>query len=193
MDNYCFKFFLLFLAFINFTLAQTRTNFEIIDSLINSIVDDISSEIISEEIRIESNLQDKVIENRILNSFLRKFTVVYNDAPAKVIRLDAFRSRINYVFASKVFFKSSVVKRNIEVNLYCSAVDDRRVLFSRDFKRVYSDYVKTDEIRTLEDKTFSFTQGEFVGGSSTLSKVIEGIVIISSVGIAIYLLFVIRK
>lgn len=52
---------------------------------------------------------------------------------------------------------------------------------------------KAGEIKNFEDKAFNFTQGEFAGGSLTLSKIIEGIVIISSIGIAVYLLFAVRK
>ncbi|MFN3134872.1 MAG: hypothetical protein ACK44H_04795 [Candidatus Kryptonium sp.] len=194
MVNLICKFFL-FLVFVSLTFAQSKSNFEIIDSLISSIVDDISSQIKSEKIRVESNLQDKVIENRILNSFLRKFAVFFYDsvADADIVRLDAFKSKINYVPESKGFFKSPVVKRNIEVSLYCSAIGNGELLFSRDFKRIYSDYVKADEIKNFEDKAFNFTQGEFAGGSLTLSKIIEGIVIVSSIGIAVYLLFAVRK
>lgn len=88
------------------TFAQSRSNLDIIDSLINSIVDEISNQIKSEKIRVESNLQDKVIENRVLNSFLRKFTVFFYDSAADVdiVRLDAFKSKINYIPESRGFF-----------------------------------------------------------------------------------------
>lgn len=194
MVNPLCKFFLFF-AFVSLTFAQSRSNLEIIDSLISSIVDDISGQIKSEKIRVESNLQDRFIENRILSSFLRKFAVFFYDsvADADIVRLDAFKSKINYVPESKGFFKSSIVKRNIEVSLYCSAIGNGELIFSRDFKKTYSDYVKADEVKNFEDKTLNFTQGEFAGGSLTLSKVIEGIVVISSIGIAVYLLFAVRK
>lgn len=194
MADFFRKIFLFFVC-MNFSFAQSQTNFEIIDSLINSIADEISTYIKSEKIKIESNLQDKVVENRILSSLLKNFSLFFDDIPddASVVRLDAFSSKINYIPQSKGLFKGLMIRRNIEVNLYCSAVENGKVLFSRDFKREYFDYIKPDEIQDLEDENFKFTHGKFVRENSIFDKIIEGLIIASSIGIAIYLLFAVRK
>lgn len=193
MDDIFRKIFILSI-FLNFSFAQTQTNFEVIDSLINSIVAEISGQIKSDKIKVESSLQNKVVENRILSSFLKRFILYVNDdaADAVVVRLDAFKSKIRYAQVSKGLFKKSVDRR-IEVNLYCSVIENGKILFSRDFKREYSDYVKADAIRDLEDENFDFTRGEFTGNTLEIGKVLEGAILILSVGISIYLLFVVRK
>ncbi|MCS7230034.1 MAG: hypothetical protein RMJ81_09575 [Candidatus Kryptonium sp.] len=192
MDDIFRKIFILSI-FLNFSFAQTQTNFEVIDSLLNSIVGEISEQIRSDKIKVETSLQNKVIENRILNSFSKRFALYINDdADAILVRLDAFKSRIKYAPVSRGLFRK-FVNRRVEINLYCSVIQDGKVLFSRDFKREHSDYVKDDAIQDLEDESFDFTRGEFIGNTLTIDKLLEVAVLVLSVGISIYLLFAVRK
>lgn len=194
MGNFFRKTFLFFIL-LNFSLARSQTNFEIIDSLINSIAAEISTYIKSDRVKIESSLQDKLIENRIFSSLLKKFSLFLDDVidDVSIVRLDAFISKIYYIPESRGLFRGFAVKRNIEINLYCSVIKNGEILLSRDFKREYSDYVKPDEIQNLEDDSLDFTRGKFVEKDSGWGKIIEGLLIASSVGIAVYLLFAVRK
>lgn len=193
MANFVSKLFCLCLLPFNFLFSQNLTNFEIVDSLINSIVDEISSQFNSEKIKVQSNLQDKLVENRILNSLLKKFVVFFDEDVDDVVRLDAFQSKIFYIAEHTGFLKRSKLRREVEINLYCSVIKGGRLVWSDSLKRKFSDYVNPDEVEKLEDKDFKFTQGEFVERSSSLRKILEGFIVVSSIGIAIYLLFVLRK
>jgi len=195
MANFLRKLFCFTFLPFNFLISQKPTNFEIVDSLINSIVEQISSQIETEKVMIQSNLQDKLIENRILNAFLKKFVVFIDDSAdaSGVVRLDAFKSKVYYIPESGGFLKRSKLKRSIEIELYCSAIKNGRLVFSDNFRREFSDYVSPDDIEDIEDENFKFTRGEFVGDDLSLRKIVEGFIVASSIGIAIYLLFVLRK
>ncbi len=169
------------------------TNFEIVDSLINSIADEISSQVNSEKIKVQSNLQDKLIENRILNSLLKRFVVFLDDDVDDIVRLDAFQSKIYYIGEPRGFLKRSRLRREVEINLYCSIIKGGRLVWSDSLKRKFSDYINPDEVEKVEDKDFEFTRGEFVETSLSLRRILEGFLVASSIGIAIYLLFVLRK
>ncbi len=193
MANFVRKLFCLCLLPFNFLFSQNLTNFEIVDSLINSIVDEISSQFNSEKIKVESNLQDKLIENRILNSLLKRFVVFFDDDVDDVVRLDAFQSKIYYIVEQTGFLKRSRLKREIEISLYCSVIKSGRLIWSDSLRRKFSDYIDPDEIEKIEDKNFKFTRGELIERSSSLRKFFEGFLVVSSIGVAIYLLFVLRK
>jgi hypothetical protein len=161
--------------------------------LINSIVDEISSQLNSEKIRLQSNLQDKLVENRILNSLLKRFIVFFEGDVDDVIRLDAFQSEIYYIVERRGFLKGSKLRREVEISLYCSIIKSGRLIWSDSFRRRFSDYVNPDEVEKIEDKNLEFTRGKLIERSSGLRKFFEGFLVVSSIGIAIYLLFVLRK
>lgn len=179
--------------FFNFLFSQNLTNFEIVDSLIDSIVDEISAQVNFERIKVQSNLQDKLIENRILNSFLKRYTVFLDGEVEDIVRLDAFQSRIYYIAESRGFFKRSRLKREVEINLYCSVIKNGRLVWSDSLRRKFFDYISFGDIEKLEDKNLEFTHGEFIESNLSLRKIFEIFFVVSSVGIAIYLLFVLRK
>ncbi len=195
MADFISKFLCFIFLSFNLLVSQSLTNFEIVDSLINSIVSEISTQIKSDKIKFQSNLEDKLIENRILNRLIEGFTVFINDSvgDAYILRFDGFRSKIYYVFEPSGLFKKSRLKRNIEVDIYCSAVKEGKIVFSDNFKREFSDYVSPDDVKKIEDKSFKFTRGEFVGNAMRLRKIFEVFFVVSSVGVAIYLLFALRK
>jgi len=180
---------------LNFLFSQTVTNFEIIDSLINSIISEISQEIKTNKIKVQSNLQDKLIENRILNALLKNFSVYLDtdDETKNLLRFDAFKSKISYVEEKSGFLKTSKLKRVVEVNLFYSLIENGSVKFSGDLKREFHDYINFDEIAKIEDRAFDFTKGEIIVRKFNLQKITELFLVASSIGIAIYLLFVVRK
>ncbi len=189
------KLILIAVISFNFLFSQTVTNFEIIDSLINSIISEISQEIKTDKIKVQSNLQNKLIENRILNALLKNFSVYLDegDETANLLRFDAFKSKISYVEEKSGFFKTSKLKRAVDVNLYCTVIVDGKVKFSGDLKREFHDYINIDEIAKIEDKEIDFTKGELIARKFNLQKITELFLVASSIGIAIYLLFVVRK
>jgi hypothetical protein len=192
-DSLC-KAFTLIVLLSSISLSQKLTNFEIIDSLLNSIVDEISEKMNTESIVIQSNLNDKLVENRILNAFSKKFNIFLNDTnKTDIVRIDGFKSDISYKRESGGFLKSAKLRRDIEINLLCTLIYHGKLLTSDAFKRSFSDYITYTEIDKVEDEHFKFTQGEIVENKSDLKRLIEGLLIASSIGIAVYLLFVIRK
>ncbi len=188
---------LIFITFIplNFLISQTATNFEVIDNLIDSIISEISQEIKTEKIKVQSNLQNKLIENRILNTLSKKFYVYLNsdEETITLLRFDAFKSKISYIEERSGFLSTSKFKRIIEVNLYYSLIEDGRVKFSGDLKREFHDSINSDAITKIEDKEIDFTKGEIIARRSAFKKIAESFLVAASIGIAIYLLFVVRK
>ncbi len=193
MVDLFFKVFLLIILSSCFSLSQKLTNFEIIDSLLISIVNEISEKMDVESIGVQSNLADKLLENRILNAFSKKFKIFLNDTnKANIVRIDGFKNRISYKRESGGFLKSAKLRRDIEINLFCTLISNNSLLTSDVFKRTFSDYITYNEIGKVEDE-YKFTQGEVVESKSNFKGLIEGLLIVSSIGIAVYLLFVIRK
>lgn len=195
MVNLFGKIFLLIIL-TNFSLSQTRkTNLEVVEELINSVVDEISSYVNSKEIEVESKLENGFVENRFLNSLSQRYEVFFDDTSSNinVLRLDAFKSKISYKIESRGLFKKHRVKRDVKITFYCSMIENNKLLFSRNFEREYSDYVSMPEIKDIEDSSFIFTRGEFIDQPLTLSKIFEGLIAVFSIGIAIYLLFAMRK
>jgi hypothetical protein len=91
------------------------------------------------------------------------------------------------------FLGESLTERTIGVTLAIQKYDrDGRVRLSQEYSRQSLDTIAVDKIRVLEDPAYRFTRGDVPQGSY-FDSLLTPLIILGSLGLAVYLLFSVRS
>lgn len=177
--------------------AQSKTNLEIFYLLVDSSVADIINKISEEDKRIEFeiNLGEsyKVFNNKIIAAVSSRNFDIINQGNGEFLKINYVidNADVNYndIFRDG-FLGDFYLKRDIEIsgNYVISAETSE----AHTFNYTNIDTVKVDEIKSLENISFPFTQAE-VPPEPFFSSLVEPLIAIGTAAVAIYLFFSVRS
>ncbi len=184
------------MAFSCFT-AQTKTNFEIIDSLIFLSTEQISRELNqNDEYYLEfigaddyAILKSKVIqflklgEIRIIENEKKQNKLTYNLEDVKINYTNVFKDGLfgTYLVERGAYLKGSFFVTNN------GKIDD-----VNSFNHLFSDTVLYSEVSQLDNIAYSFTSAE-LPDEPFFSSTLEPVIAIGTAAVAVYLFFNIRS
>jgi hypothetical protein len=191
-------FFLIFFLVSTCVFSQTRDNLEIfytlVDSSGESLIKNIPESI--KDINLNIHLGDSysLFENHLMATF-NKAGIKVNliDTSVRNIYVDYVldKAKVNYgeMFRSG-FFGSYLLPRKLEISGNYSIKNNSFVY--KEFHYSYVDTVKVDNVKTLENSSYSFTQGN-VPSEPFFSSLFEPLIAIGTAAIAVFLFFTIRS
>ena len=191
--------FLLILFLLNVSICgQTKDNLEIYYSLIDSSGINIVNHLPASSKNLDLNLnlgKDYTLFQNHLESIFYKYgysidSKNLNDNETKInYVLDKAQVKYGDIFRDG-FFGSYLLPRKIEVSGNYSIKNNSFIY--KEFRYNYLDTVKVDSVKTLENSSYSFTQGN-VPAEPFFSSLFEPIVAIGTAAIAVFLFFTIRS
>ena len=194
-----FLFIIIFLFLDSFTIAQSKANLEVFFGLVDSSVVKINNTISSpvKEVKINFNSGNyfSVFQDQVLYDFVKLGRTVVPDSPTSsgVIEVNYTLERAVVEYGDMErdgFFGGFYLPRKVKVEGSYSVKNN--IVTPGNFNFTYRDTVAVDDIKILENPSFTFTQGD-VPPEPFLSNLFEPVVAIGSAAIAVILFFTIRS
>ncbi len=211
-----FLILIIFLFPDSFAIAQSKTNLEILFSLVDSSIVEINSSVplSVKEIKIDFNHGNyfSVFQNQVIYDFVKLGRTVIPDLPARLVSDTSERAgqvgSVNNTGAAEVnytlenagveygemerdgFLGSFLMPRKLKIDGSYSVKNN--TVQPGNFHYTYQDTIAVDDIKTLENPSFPFTQGE-VPSEPFLSGLFEPVVAIGSAALAVILFFTVRS
>ena len=192
------KNFLLILFLSSCIVAQTRDNLEIFYALVDSSGENIINNIHvpDKNINLNINLGEaySLFENHLMAIFQKEgYKINSKNISGEKISINYVldQAKVNYgeIFR-KGFFGTYFLPRKIIISGNYSI---RNNSFEyKEFHYNYLDTVKVDNVKTLENISYSFTQG-IVPSEPFFSSMFEPLIAIGTAAIAVFLFFTIRS
>lgn len=181
----------------NITAQQSETNLEIFYKMIDSSVSNFVSKIPQTEelIELELNLGERhsIFNNKIIAKTIslgKKISEAKDEKPLNVnYVLDKTNVSYGEIFRHG-FWGDYYLPRNLSLT-GSYTIENSSPVF-QDFDYSYSDTIRYDNIRNVEDRSFPFTKGE-VPPEPFLSSLFEPIVAIGAAAVIVILFFTIRS
>lgn len=183
---------------LSFTFAQTKTNLSVFYNLVDSSVAKINQNISTPYLIISfttGNYFD-VFQNQIVSDFIKSGRTILSDSVknfSDVTRLNYVIDNANVKYGKMErdgLFGDFIMQRNIELSGSYSI--NNNVINAENFSVTYVDTVAVDEVKTIENTAYPFTQGE-VPSEPFFSSLFEPIVAISSAVLVVILFFTVRS
>jgi galactose-1-phosphate uridylyltransferase len=185
------------LVFYSLSNAQSRTNFEIVDSLIHISVNEISKNLRNDgtyNLIFNSSEDYSILKPKVM-SYLQQYEVELkeNDKGLVDINYNMNEASISY---SEIFkdglFGNYLVKRRAEIVGSYFTTYENSINRSIDFNYNLEDSVLYSEISRIENIAYSFTTSE-VPEEPFFSSTLEPVIAIGTAAVAAYLFFNIRS
>lgn len=190
----------IFFLFLNsFSIAQSRTNLEVFFSLVDSSVVKINKSIQSpvKKIKIDFNAgsYSSVFQNQVIYDFVKLGRTIIPDSAnsqnAAEINYSLENADVQYGEMERDgFWGGFLMPRKLKIEGSYSIKNN--TVKPGKFNFTYIDTVAADDIKTLENPSFPFTQGD-VPSEPFLSSLFEPVVAISSAALAVILFFTVRS
>ena len=195
---YFIEFFLIFFQFAVNINGQSRDNLEVFYTLIDSsgknIINNLPAS--NKNLNLSLNLGESytLFRNHLLSIFDKNgYKVNSEDSVNNKVRVNYVLDKavVNYgdIFRDGLF-GSYLLPRKIEISGNYS-VGGTSFTY-KEFNYNYMDTVKVDNVKTLENISYPFTQGE-VPAEPFFSSLFEPLVAIGTAAIAVFLFFTIRS
>jgi hypothetical protein len=186
----------LYLLFSTGIFAQTKTNLDIFYTLVDSSVNDFISQIPETEDSLELNLNlggsYLLFENRIIGDLFSygKFIAAENKNAEKINYI-INNARVEYgeIFRDG-FFGDYFISRKLFLD--GNFLIKRSSPFYKEFNFSFTDTIRYNEIKDVENDSFPFTKGE-VPSEPFFSGLFEPVVAIGTAALAVILFFSIRS
>lgn len=196
----------LFLFLIAFTLSsgfelhsQSLTNLDVFYSLTDSLVDQICIQIPSDEkdILLELNLGQSysLFSNNIIEQFKQKGKEIYfqSSGATKLLRVDIVIEGAGVEYGEMFrdgFFGTHYVQRYSAI--YGNYLLSNSAQIKQDFEITLLDTVRVEDINSLENPSYPFTQAA-VSPEPFISGLAEPVIAIGTAALVIVLFFTIRS
>ena len=195
-----FTLFLLILIAINFNLySQSKTNLDIFYSLTDSLVNTINSEIPKNEKKISLTLnlgqQYSLFANSIRDRFIKSGKEIVEEPYSKTIIsnvdivIEGAGVEYGEIFRTG-FFGTHYIQRYSTIFGNYLQTFSKKGMQKFEFTKI--DTVKVEDINSLENPAFPFTQAS-VPPEPFLSGIAEPIIAIGTAALAVVLFFTIRS
>jgi len=192
------NFFLIFFLVSTCVLSQTRDNLEIFYTLVDSsgenLIKNLPESIKDINLNMHLGKSYSLFENHLMATFNKAgFKINLEDSSEQKTYVDYVldKAKVNYgeIFRSG-FFGSYLLPRELEVSGNYSIKNNSFVY--KEFYYSYVDTVKVDNVKTLENSSYSFTQGN-LPPEPFFSSLFEPLIAIGTAAIAVFLFFTIRS
>ena len=197
--KFLFLIFAIIVLIPSNSYTQTKTNLEVFYSLTDSLVNKIDSEIpVSDKmILLKLNLgrSYSLFENEIKNQFIKNGRDVIEIPPDEInipsvdIVMEGAGVEYGNMFRSG-FFGTHYIERYSTI--FGNYLQTFSVNGKQEFEIAFMDTVKVEDINTLENASFPFTQGT-VPPEPFISGLAEPLIAIGTAAIVIVLFFTIRS
>ena len=183
---------LLFLLFSLSVNAQTKTNlelfFQLADSAANGLIQNLDSE---RDVKIDFVLGKdyQVFQNSLLSHFQNK---EMNNESGKIL-VQFVLTDIKVVYEEperKGLFGSFYIKRNLQFSGNYSIISATNRV--KDFSYAINNEIPYDDIETVENSSFPFTQGK-IPAEPFFSSLLEPAIALGSAATAVYIFFSARS
>jgi len=192
------NFFLIFFLVSTCVLSQTRDNLEIFYTLVDSSGESLLRNLpeSSKDINLNMHLGESysLFENHLMAVFNKAgFKINLKDSTEKKIYVNYVldQVKVNYgeMFRSG-FFGSYLLPRKLEISGNYS-IKNKSFVY-KEFHYSHIDTVRVDNVKTLENSSYSFTQGN-VPPEPFFSSLFEPLIAVGTAAIAVFLFFTIRS
>ena len=192
------NFFLIFFFVSSCVVCQTRDNLEIFYSLVDSSGENIIENLpgYDKDVNLNLNFGESysLFANHLMSVFNRAgYKINFKDTGVGKIYVNYVldQAKVNYgdIFRSG-FFGSYFLPREIEIYGNYSIKNNSFVY--KEFHYDYIDTVKVDNVKILENSSYSFTHGN-VPPEPFFSSLFEPLIAIGTAAIAVFLFFKIRS
>ena len=177
--------------------SQTKSNLELFYSMVDSssasIISDLQAEKEGLSIKLLSDNSYFILTERLISSLVTKKINVSSDSSKNLIdvRYIIDNAKVNYEDISREgIFGSYFVKRNL--TLSGSFVIQGSKTFSKKFSYFYSDKIKLDSVKDIENSSFPFTHGE-LPTEPFFSSLVEPVIAVASAALTVILFFTVRS
>jgi hypothetical protein len=189
------KFSLIYVVCSINIFPQPQNNLEIfyqlIDSSATSIIKYYSPA--NKNINLNFNLGESysLFKNHLISDFYNNGFRIINGDSATIINYVLDEANVNYgnIFRDG-FWGEYLVPRKIEIS--GNYLIKNNSLNYKNFNYNYTDTVKFDDVKSLENISYPFTQGD-IPAEPFFSSLFEPLVAIGTAAIAVYLFFTIRS
>ena len=164
-----------------------------VDSSSASIISDLQAEKEGLSIKLLSDNSYFILTERLISSLVTKKINVSSDSSKNLIdvRYIIDNAKVNYEDISREgIFGSYFVKRNL--TLSGSFVIQGSKTFSKKFSYFYSDKIKLDSVKDIENSSFPFTHGE-LPTEPFFSSLVEPVIAVASAALTVILFFTVRS
>ncbi|PID62527.1 MAG: hypothetical protein CR986_01200 [Ignavibacteriae bacterium] len=187
---------IIILILLNFTVkAQSKTNFEIADSLVRLSVKEYAQNLLEKteyNFFFNSPNDYKIFSSTVVGE-LKKNNININPTVSDSISYNLKEINTNYPEIIKDgFFGGYLVKREIKVKGLLFLKKKNKITDFKEFNLTSQNYVKYSDISVLENIAYSFTTAK-LPDEPLLSSSIEPIIAIGTAAAVVYLFFNIRS
>ncbi|MFZ0452342.1 MAG: hypothetical protein WAM24_01250 [Ignavibacteriaceae bacterium] len=192
------NFFFICMLISSCVYSQTRDNLEIFYTLVDSSGENLIKNLPDSYIEVNLNLNlgrsYTLFENHLIAVFSESgYNVNAKDTIGKKIYINYVldKAKVNYgeMFRSG-FFGSYFLPRKLEISGNYSIKNNSFVY--KEFQYKYIDTVRADNVKTLENSSYSFTQGN-IPPEPFFSSLFEPLIAVGTAAIAVFLFFTIRS
>jgi hypothetical protein len=194
--NYFLTVVLLFI-FSQGTFAQTKTNLEIFYSLVDSSVNKVIMELPgNDSISLELNLGESysVFSNKIIAALYSSGKkIAERNSSGKLSSVNFVIDNINTGYGEMFrngFLGDYMIPRNL--SLGGNFIIQKENPVYRNFNFIFTDTVRVDEVKTIENESFPFTRGKILS-EPFFSGIFEPVIAIGTAALAVILFFTIRS
>lgn len=184
---------------LKFSFSQTKTNLQIFYNLADSAANFVIKQIPGNERDCKLNLTlgrtYSVMGNKILSRFIAEGKIIRNSntkgSNLVVVDFTIDKAKVNYGdMYRKGLLGGFYIPRVITLSGNFLVLPTLKQL--QDFNYTYTDTVKVDEVRSLENISYPFTQGQ-LPPEPFFSSLFEPVIAIGATALAIILFFTIRS
>lgn len=196
LRRFSFRLFLFLLIIsVQSVQPQIKTNLDIffsqVDTLSNEILSHISGTNDEIKLNFRSGSDYSILENRLLSLLIKKGAKL-NSTNNSAVQIDLAFSEAKVTYSDSYrdgLFGDLLVVRGIELQ---GNFIIQNANFSKDFSFNYSDTVKYEDLKELENRAYPFTQNNHPA-EPFLSSLIEPVIAIGAAATAVILFFTIRS
>ena len=197
--NIPLNLFLIVFSFqISFVFAQSKTNLQVFYSLVDSSVAGINQKISTQYVKVNYPTSNdfSVFQNQVISDFAKHGRTVLADSnkntdDVTIINYIIDNAKVKYGDMERDgFFGDFIMPR--EIKLSGSYSLSERVVDSQRFNLTYTDTVAVDDVKSIENSSFPFTEAE-VPSEPFFSSLFEPVVAIGSAAVAVILFFTVRS
>jgi hypothetical protein len=185
-----------FIALSSFS-AQTKTNFEMIDSLLFLSTEEIAEELNkNEDYFLEFIAADDyvILKSKVIQFLkLRDFNIIDTEKTQNKLLYTIEEVKINYTDIFKDgLFGTYLVKRESHLNGSFYLINNGNIGNLNSFNHLLADTVLYSEIPQLDNIAYSFTSAD-LPEEPFFSSALEPVIAIGTAAVAVYLFFNIRS
>lgn len=174
--------------------AQEKNNFELIGDLITQSIEKI--ELKSDEVNLNLIISEgfEPLQNRIYSAFKDKFSAVsVKKSDQSLINYSINSINVEYGETFKDgFFGDIFAERKIEISGNYSIIENSKLVETKDFLESIEDTVNFGNLKSIENYSLPFTQGE-KPNEPFLSGLTEPAIAIGTAIVTVVLFFTVRS